>query len=409
MKIVVGVISALISMSLFSGCSTDLSSDRLSDLKKIQPEPGPQGQKGEEGSQGEKGDSGESGAQGTQGEKGEKGDAGPQGVAGPIGAQGAQGEKGEKGDTGSQGDAGLNGAQGAQGPQGVQGDKGRDGQDAQAYSLATLNADLDQCPKGGILYKYYVDADKSSSLDEAETVVSTSIVCNGQNGVDGTSMLTESGDPDASKGKNGDSWFDTLTAKIYKKVESTWQYVANLMGPKGDKGDQGSEGKEGANGSNGAAGAAGIDGLNGNHGAQGIQGIQGSQGAKGDKGDKGDKGSTGPQGAIGPAGRDGQVGSRGPRGYTIASSSRSALANECANGGQALEVWVDTNENGTYEVGVDQGFRTLLTCDGRNAPAMKYICHTHKKQNGRPKLNMWVPADQYQAFKDEGDTDGECP
>jgi len=79
----------------------------------------------------------------------------------------------------------------------------------------------------------------------------------------------------------------------------------------GAKGDAGAVGATGAQGIQGIQGATGQMGPVGPQGVQGIQGIQGAQGVAGPKGDQGVQGIQGIQGATGATGA---VGAQGPKG-----------------------------------------------------------------------------------------------
>ena len=128
-----------------------------------------------------------------------------------------------------------------------------------------------------------------------------------------------------------------------------------LAGRKGDKGDPGANGVDGEKGDKGDTGAAGADG------AQGVQGVAGSQGIAGAKGDKGDTGAAGANGANGSNGSNGADGSDGKGLRTV---SRNATGAECPTvGGKAIDSWVDTDGNSTYD-GADYNFETIFACNG---------------------------------------------
>lgn len=98
------------------------------------------------------------------------------------GKDGSDGKDGIKGDTGPQGPQGEQGPAGPQGPQGDQGLKG---------------------PKG----------DKGDP---------------GRDGKDGFSFLTGSGEPSSSIGKDGDTYLDIATKKLYKKESGSWTVISDL-------------------------------------------------------------------------------------------------------------------------------------------------------------------------------------
>lgn len=154
-------------------------------------------------------------------------------------------------------------------------------------------------------------------------------------------------------GNNSDMYLDSLNGNIYTIQNSTWNLVANIVGPQGPTGPQGPAGKDGKDGTgSGGTGSAIITGSNaptadiGNvgdmyiatstgavyqkttsgWGSPVIASIIGPQGPKGDtgatgltgpagvQGPKGDTGDVGPQGPAGPKGADGAVGPVGPAG-----------------------------------------------------------------------------------------------
>ncbi|MGN0823923.1 MAG: peptidoglycan DD-metalloendopeptidase family protein [Candidatus Coproplasma sp.] len=123
------------------------------------------------------------GEQGIQGIQGEKGEQGIQGEKGEQGMQGIQGEKGEQGIQGIQGEKGEQGIQGIQGEKGEQGIQGE----------------------------------------------------NGENGADGATWLSGLTAPDASIGKVGDMYLDTVTYNVYVKTAEGWgEPVSNIKGEQGE-------------------------------------------------------------------------------------------------------------------------------------------------------------------------------
>ncbi len=223
--------------------------------------------------------------------QGEKGDTGSQGPKGDTGSQGP------KGDPGTNGQDGTNGKDGADGKDGVDGHDGADG-----TSLLTGNGiPASSLGKDGDSYinldnyDFYVKADgawtKKGNIKGADGAKGADGV-DGQNGQDGTngtdgakgdkgdkgadgsSLLTGSGAPDSSLGKDGDSYIDLLTFDYYVKSDSSWNKVGNIKG------------------ADGAKGADGTNGTNGADGAKGDKGEDGQDGAKGDKGEDGKDGAT---------------------------------------------------------------------------------------------------------------------
>lgn len=151
------------------------------------------------------------------------------------GATGATGVMGPAGATGPAGPTGDTGATGAQGPQGIQGVQG---------------------PSG---------AGSAGATGQA-----------------GSSILTGVVDPVATIGVDGDSYLNTTTGDLFKKVAADWGVaVGNLKGEKGATGSAGAMGSTGAMGPTGAAGIQGLSGATGPRGETGPQGEKGPTGASG--------------------------------------------------------------------------------------------------------------------------------
>ncbi|VEB24241.1 YadA-like family protein [Avibacterium volantium] len=111
------------------------------------------------------------------------------------------------------------------------------------------------------------------------------------NGKDGNSMFSGLTDPDNSVGKDGDTYLDSNSGRVYKKQNNEWiDTGTSLKGPQGERGMTGSQGPKG------------------DQGLKGEQGEKGDQGLKGDQGEKGDAGSailTGKNKPESTTGRDG--------------------------------------------------------------------------------------------------------
>jgi collagen triple helix repeat protein/putative cell wall binding repeat protein len=122
----------------------------------------------------------------------------------------------------------------------------------------------------------------------------------GKNGVNGATILSGSGAPKATLGKDFDYYLDADIGTLYgPKALGVWPAkTITLVGPQGPIGLVGPQGPKGETGSPGATGATGAQGLQGLAGAQGPKGDTGDQGVKGDKGDKGDTGAQGDRGAM---------------------------------------------------------------------------------------------------------------
>lgn len=98
---------------------------------------------------------------------------------GKDGSDGKDGIDGIKGDTGPQGEQGPAGPQGPKGDQGLQGPKGDQGDP-------------------------------------------------GRDGKDGLCFLTGSGEPSSFIGKDGDTYLDIATKKLYKKESGSWTAISDL-------------------------------------------------------------------------------------------------------------------------------------------------------------------------------------
>lgn len=105
--------------------------------------------------------------------------------------------------------------------------------------IETVVATLEQCANGGSELRTYIDVNANGTRDEAESIISSFVVCSGANGKDGT---------DGSNGKDG--------------VD-------------GQNGVDGKDGVDGQNGSDGKDGADGKDGTDGQNGADGTDGKDG--------------------------------------------------------------------------------------------------------------------------------------
>lgn len=112
-------------------------------------------------------------------------------------------------------------------------------------------------------------------------------------------------------------------------------------------------GLNGATGPAGAAGATGATGATGTTGATGPAGTAGATGATGATGTAGATGSAGAPSATGIAGVVGPQGVAGATGTTrfIRISPIAFGSLECAFGGEATEIGIDSNNNLVFEAG----------------------------------------------------------
>ena len=232
----------------------------------IQGETGPQGPQGEVGPQGEKGE---------KGEKGETGNAGQDGVSivsislsgtldlvdvytitysngttttftvtnGKNGNQGIQGEPGKDGHTpviciGTNGHWYIDDVDTGIAAQGVQGEKGVDGQNG----TSVLTGSGDPLYETGIIGDSYINVDTWDyylKLDNGWVKVGNIHGEKGDAGQDGVSLLTGSGEPQNTTGKNGDSYIDILNWNYYLRVNGQWVKEGNIKGETGDAGQDG--------------------------------------------------------------------------------------------------------------------------------------------------------------------------
>jgi BclB C-terminal domain-containing protein len=128
------------------------------------------------------------------------------GARGPMGPAGAPGIAGPTGAAGATGPAGPAGADGQDGATGATGPAGADGQD-------------------------------------------------GGSSTTGSSFLSGLGIPGLGDGVDGDTYLDTLTGKVWKRVDDLWTIAGSLLGPQGEPGADGTDGTNGTNGTNGTGGS----------------------------------------------------------------------------------------------------------------------------------------------------------
>ena len=125
------------------------------------------------------------------------------------------------------------------------GTDGRNGVDGQTPKV---KAERDEAKKQTTL-TFYIDKDGDSNYTEGtDTLVQTSIVKDGQDGAtgqagrDGKEVLNGKVDPQATDGKDGDSFVNTVTGDVFVKKNNAWGPAGNIKGPKGDKGENGKDG-----------------------------------------------------------------------------------------------------------------------------------------------------------------------
>ena len=125
------------------------------------------------------------------------------------------------------------------------GTDGRNGVDGQTPKV---KAERDEAKKQMTL-TFYIDKDGDGNYTEGtDTLVQTSIVKDGQDGAtgqagrDGKEVLNGKVDPQATDGKDGDSFVNTVTGDVFVKKNNAWEQAGNIKGPKGDKGENGRDG-----------------------------------------------------------------------------------------------------------------------------------------------------------------------
>lgn len=204
----------------------------------------------------------------------------------------------------------------------------------------------------------------------------------GEQGKDGSSVLTGNGVPNSILGNDNDSYINLDNWDYYVKENGVWILKGNIKGSEGQQGPQGEQGIQGEAGKDGrsvvsivlTSSSENIDtytitysdnttstftvtnGTNGQDGAQGIQGIQGEPGADGhtpeitigsngnwfvDGSDTGVK-AQGPQGPIGPQGEQGPQGEKGDQGETGVSIINTFIDD---NGDLIIEYSNGTSQN----------------------------------------------------------------
>ena len=125
------------------------------------------------------------------------------------------------------------------------GTDGRNGVDGQTPKV---KAERDEAKKQTTL-TFYIDKDGDGNYTEGtDTLVQTSIVKDGQDGAagqagrDGKEVLNGKVDPQATDGKDGDSFVNTATGDVFVKKNNAWEPAGNIKGPQGAKGENGRDG-----------------------------------------------------------------------------------------------------------------------------------------------------------------------
>lgn len=124
----------------------------------------------------------------------------------------------------------------------------------------------------------------------------------GSPGDPGTVWYSGSGPPSGFASRPGDFYLDVVSGTVYRWDGSSWDVVADIMGPTGATGPAGPSGPTGSDGPTGATGPTGADGPTGPTGPTGADGPIGPTGPMGADGPTGPAGPTGPSGIV-PSGR----------------------------------------------------------------------------------------------------------
>ena len=201
------------------------------------------------------------------------------------------------------------------------GENGLDGIDgADGISIAVLTTNLNSdCS----VLTFFKDQNLNGLKEESEEVISTTTICNGENGTSIRAIAQAATDCDNGGFKysffadvNGNNALDESESVINEMVI--------------------------CNGADGAPGANGADGANGANGSDGADGATGATGARG---------ATGATGATGPSGS--------PIGISIGD----ALLTDCPSGGLVFEVFLDTDLDGIKDTG-ETTLNTTIKCTG---------------------------------------------
>ena len=123
-----------------------------------------------------------------------------------------------------------------------------------------VKVDRDETKKETTL-TFYSDKNANNQFDEdTDTVLGTSVIKDGVAGAkgekgdagvagrDGKDVLNGKVNPEASLGKDGDTFINTTTGDVLVKKDGEWKPVGNMKGVKGDKGEQGLQGRDGKDG-----------------------------------------------------------------------------------------------------------------------------------------------------------------
>ena len=185
---------------------------------------------------------------GLNGNQGPQGETGPQGPAGNDGVSVVSIEK-----TGTEGlvdtytitysnnttstftvTNGADGQDGAQGPQGIQGNPGADGL-TPAISVGT-NGNWFVDGKDTGIHAQGPKGETGPQGPQGEVGPQGPQGEQGNPGIDGSTILTGTVNPQNSLGKDGDMYLNTSSYDVFEKVNGEWTVTCNIKGLKGDTG-----------------------------------------------------------------------------------------------------------------------------------------------------------------------------
>jgi surface protein len=241
------------------------------------------------------------------------------------------------------------------GATGATGADGKDGADGVTLGVATTIVN-DDCR----LLTFYKDINLNGIRDNNEEAISTTNICNGDNGA--SIKAIPSTVTDCLNGGIKYSFYADLNNNGVLDENELWineVVICNgINGANGADGATGATGADGQDGANGATGATGADGQDGADGANGTNGTSGSNGADGADGQDGADGANGTNGTNGTNGANGTDGSQ----IGISISDASSMQCPSPVGGLVFEVFLDTNLDGIKDVG-ENVLSTTIKCD----------------------------------------------
>ena len=205
----------------------------------------------------------------------------------------------------------------------------------------------DNCENGGVKIEVGTDENGNGELEAEEVINSeTKYVCKGTDGEDGKDALAKVSDE--PKGENCTN-NDGIKIEIGIDANGNGELDANEV----------ADTEYVCSGKNGAQGSQGEKGEKGEAGKNGADGKDGEQGPKGDQGPKGEQGEQGETGATGETGKNGAG--------SIVSVVDEPKGENCAAGGKKIEVGLDANGNGALDEDEIDPESVYYVCNGRDA------------------------------------------